>query len=98
MSRFSHGRCFPWTMEFWHLRTLFPQGLRTNTGSLTVYTTPFGGIIDDLIVSKTSDYLYVVSNAGCAEKDLTHVKSNLSKWKDVELEVIKGAYHGDFRL
>ncbi|OQR70616.1 aminomethyltransferase, partial [Tropilaelaps mercedesae] len=64
------------------------QGLKTNTGSLTVYTTPAGGIIDDLIVSATPDYLYIVSNAGCIKKDLAHVRANLAKWKDVELEVI----------
>ena len=30
-----------------------------------------GGIMDDLVVTKTNlDYLYVVSNAGCADKDL----------------------------
>ena len=34
-----------------------------------------GGIIDDLVVTKTSsDHLYVVSNAGCAEKDFKHMK------------------------
>ncbi|XP_018497077.1 aminomethyltransferase, mitochondrial [Galendromus occidentalis] len=65
------------------------KGLKTNTGSLTVYTTPSGGIIDDLIVSSTPDYLYIVSNAGCAEKDLAHVNKELSSWKDVELEVIE---------
>ena len=29
-----------------------------------------GGIVDDLVLSNTTDgYLYVVSNAGCIEKD-----------------------------
>lgn len=36
-----------------------------------MYTNEFGGILDDLIVNKTSDdYLYVVSNAGCRDGDL----------------------------
>ena len=40
-------------------------GLKDNQGSLTLFTKPCGGIIDDLIVTKTNlDYLYVVSNAG----------------------------------
>ena len=40
-------------------------GLPDNHGSLTLFTKPCGGIIDDLIVTKTNrDYLYVVSNAG----------------------------------
>jgi glycine cleavage system aminomethyltransferase T len=34
-------------------------------GSLTLFTLPDGGIIDDLIVTKTDlGFLYVVSNAG----------------------------------
>lgn len=33
--------------------------------------------MDDLIVTKTDQgYLYVVSNAGCADKDLAHMKVN----------------------
>lgn len=66
------------------------QGLKPNAGTLTVYTTPSGGIIDDLIVSSTPEYLYIVSNAGCVEKDLKHIRANLRKWKDVELEIITG--------
>ena len=41
------------------------EGLKENTGTLSVFTNKNGGIIDDLICSKVSgDYLYVVSNAG----------------------------------
>ena len=44
-------------------------GLQDNQGTLSLLTTEQGGIIDDLIVSKTKeDYLYIVSNAGCAHK------------------------------
>jgi glycine cleavage system aminomethyltransferase T len=51
------------------------KGLREDSGCLTLFTNTRGGIIDDLIVNKTSlGYLYVVSNAGCAEKDLTHMQ------------------------
>lgn len=33
--------------------------------------------MDDLIVTKTDQgYLYVVSNAGCADKDSDHMKVN----------------------
>lgn len=40
-------------------------------GTLTLLTNEKGGIVDDLIVTNTSeDHLYVVSNAGCADKDL----------------------------
>jgi aminomethyltransferase len=42
---------------------------------LSVFTNEKGGIKDDLVVSKTSaGHLYVVSNAGCADKDLAHLQ------------------------
>ena len=51
------------------------QGLKDNQGTLSLFINQQGGIIDDLIVNKTNDgYLYVVSNAGCADKDLAHMK------------------------
>ena len=40
-----------------------------------MFTNNNGGILDDLIVSNTSrGFLYVVSNAGCAQKDYAHLK------------------------
>lgn len=47
------------------------RGLEENKGSLTVFTDKVtGGILDDLIVTKTGDgYLYVVSNAGRRDHD-----------------------------
>ncbi|RWS27932.1 aminomethyltransferase-like isoform X1 [Leptotrombidium deliense] len=67
------------------------QGLQENQGSLTLFTNDTGGIIDDLIVTKTSnDYLYVVSNAGCRDKDLQLMHTQLDAFKrrgkDVTLE------------
>jgi glycine cleavage system aminomethyltransferase T len=41
----------------------------------SLFTNDQGGIIDDLIITKASEgYLYVVSNAACAEKDMAHMK------------------------
>jgi len=38
--------------------------------------------MDDLIVTKTDqEYLYVVSNAGCADKDSAHMQVSKSSWK-----------------
>lgn len=70
------------------------QNLKPNTGTLTVFTNEKGGIIDDLIVSSTSsDYLYIVSNAGCADKDFAHMKSAEERMRakkfDVKLERIE---------
>uniref|UniRef100_H3B6A4 Aminomethyltransferase n=1 Tax=Latimeria chalumnae TaxID=7897 RepID=H3B6A4_LATCH len=70
--------------------------LKDNQGTLSLFTNRNGGIIDDLIVTKTSDhYLYVVSNAGCADKDSAHMQNHLREFKaaghDVDLEHINNA-------
>ncbi|KAM4023444.1 aminomethyltransferase, mitochondrial [Anomaloglossus baeobatrachus] len=65
--------------------------LKPNQGSLSLFTNDGGGIIDDLIVNNTSDgYLYVVSNAGCAEKDSAHMQNKLQEFRgrDVALEPV----------
>lgn len=69
------------------------EGLAENTGTLSLLTNTDGGIVDDLIVSRTSQsYLYVVSNAGCREKDLAHIRTQLAEFKaeggDVYMEII----------
>ncbi|RVE70301.1 hypothetical protein OJAV_G00063120 [Oryzias javanicus] len=70
--------------------------LKNNQGTLSLFTNEKGGIIDDLIVTKTDQgYLYVVSNAGCAEKDSVHMKVRLAEFKaagfDVDLEFLDEA-------
>ena len=70
------------------------KNLKPDSGSLTVFTNEKGGIIDDLIVSNTSkDYLYIVSNAGCADKDFSHMKKKEIEMRehnfDVKLEKIE---------
>ena len=50
------------------------NSLAADQGTLSLMTTDTGGIIDDLIVTNAIDHLYIVSNAGCAEKDLHHMK------------------------
>lgn len=50
------------------------DGLADNTGTLSLFTTESGGIIDDLIINKTPEHLYAVSNAGCADKVLKHLQ------------------------
>uniref|UniRef100_W5UK06 Aminomethyltransferase n=1 Tax=Ictalurus punctatus TaxID=7998 RepID=W5UK06_ICTPU len=56
--------------------------LKDNQGTLSLFTNDKGGIIDDLIVTKTDQgYLYVVSNAGCADKDSAHMEAKLQEFK-----------------
>lgn len=49
------------------------EGLAENTGTLSLFTNEQGGIKDDLIINKMADELYVVSNAGCADKITAHL-------------------------
>ncbi|KAF7695499.1 aminomethyltransferase, mitochondrial [Silurus meridionalis] len=56
--------------------------MKDNQGTLSLFTNDKGGIIDDLIVTKTDQgYLYVVSNAGCADKDSAHMEAKLQEFK-----------------
>ncbi|XP_078723182.1 aminomethyltransferase, mitochondrial [Lampetra fluviatilis] len=71
-------------------------GLKDDTGTLSLFTNEAGGIVDDLIVTKTSTgHLHVVSNAGCADKDLARMQERLREFKnagrDVDLEVLDAA-------
>ncbi|XP_067855087.1 aminomethyltransferase, mitochondrial [Heptranchias perlo] len=68
--------------------------LKDNQGMLSLFTNEKGGIMDDLIVTQTSDgYLYIVSNAGCADKDSAHMKEKLAEFKaagnDADLEFLE---------
>lgn len=63
------------------------------SGSLTVFLTDKGGIIDDLIVTKVNEEtLYVVSNAGRMEVDKQHMKETSElfrkRGKDVHVEFL----------
>jgi aminomethyltransferase len=56
--------------------------LKSGTGTLTLFTNKNGGIIDDLIVSTTTqDHLYVVSNAGCRDKDIPLLRNAEKEFK-----------------
>uniref|UniRef100_A0A2R8PCD8 Aminomethyltransferase n=1 Tax=Callithrix jacchus TaxID=9483 RepID=A0A2R8PCD8_CALJA len=65
-------------------------------GTLSLFTNEAGGILDDLIVTNTSEgHLYVVSNAGCWEKDLALMQDKVrelqNQGRDVGLEVLDNA-------
>ncbi|XP_072928619.1 aminomethyltransferase, mitochondrial [Hemitrygon akajei] len=68
--------------------------LKDNQGTLSLFTNDRGGIMDDVIVTRTSGgYLYIVSNAGCADKDSAHMKEQLAQFKaagnDADLEFLE---------
>jgi len=68
------------------------QNLPSGKSTLSVFTNENGGIIDDTVICKHDDHIYIVSNAACAEKDLAHMRTELDKFKksggDAELDVI----------
>jgi aminomethyltransferase len=70
------------------------QKLDEQTGTLSVFTNEQGGVIDDTIVNKYADHLYVVINAGCADKDIAHLNERLSSYRarnpnsDVSIEIL----------
>ncbi|ODV95343.1 hypothetical protein PACTADRAFT_50077 [Pachysolen tannophilus NRRL Y-2460] len=55
-------------------------GIEKMTGTLSVLLNEQGGVIDDCIITKHGDdKFYLVTNAGCREKDIKFIKSELSK-------------------
>ena len=51
-----------------------------------LFTDTNGGILDDLMVTRFDDHLFLVVNAACKAQDIAHLQANLAD--DVELEVI----------
>lgn len=71
------------------------QALAMNQARLSSITNDSFGIIDDCMVTKREDHLYMVINAGCFDKDMAHLTACLTKAKgkglDVHIEVIGGS-------
>jgi aminomethyltransferase len=56
-------------------------GIPNGSGSLSMFTNEKGGIIDDTVVTKvTDDEVYLVVNAGCREKDISHMQKHLDSF------------------
>lgn len=60
------------------------QALPPHQGSLSALLHPVtGGIVDDTIITRLAeDKFYVVTNAGCREKDIAFLTSNLDAWNN----------------
>lgn len=67
------------------------SGLGLNTATLSTLLLPqTGGIVDDTIITRMGlDLFYVVTNAGCREKDLKYFKEQLEQWKKEGREDVK---------
>ncbi len=60
------------------------QGLGDGRMRYTQFTNAAGGILDDLMVTKADDHLFVVVNAGCKEADIALMRAGLGP--DVAIE------------
>ncbi len=60
------------------------QGLGLGQARYTVFTNDQGGVLDDLIVSRIDQGLFVVVNAGCRDADIAHMRQHLGSVCDVE--------------
>jgi aminomethyltransferase len=61
-------------------------GLPLNRQRYALLTTPEGGILDDCMVSRYADYLYIVVNAACREQDIAHLRTGLGQ--DITVEEV----------
>eukprot|EP01097_Dermamoeba_algensis_P006507 TRINITY_DN4072_c0_g1_i1.p1 TRINITY_DN4072_c0_g1~~TRINITY_DN4072_c0_g1_i1.p1 ORF type:complete len:387 (-),score=123.49 TRINITY_DN4072_c0_g1_i1:54-1214(-) len=66
--------------------------LAPSHSSLSVFTNEQGGIIDDTMITNAGDHIYVVVNAGCADKDMKHITERLKEFKsrggEVDLKIV----------
>jgi aminomethyltransferase len=53
-------------------------GLKPGRQRYGFFTSPTGGILDDLMVSNRGDHFYMVVNAACKEADFRHMAEHLS--------------------
>lgn len=61
------------------------RNLKIGQQKYTVLTNPNGGIIDDIIVTRTASGLMLIVNAACKNKDFAYLKSQLSDCEFKEL-------------
>ncbi|ANB13300.1 glycine decarboxylase subunit T [Sugiyamaella lignohabitans] len=68
------------------------KGLKPFTSTLSVLLNEQGGIIDDTIISKHGENdFYVVTNAGCRDKDLAFIKNEIDAiGSGIKHEIITG--------
>eukprot|EP00922_Rhytidocystis_sp_ex-Travisia-forbesii_P068760 GHVS01102573.1.p1 GENE.GHVS01102573.1~~GHVS01102573.1.p1 ORF type:complete len:450 (+),score=68.56 GHVS01102573.1:403-1752(+) len=66
--------------------------MEVGQSKLTLFTNTSGGIMDDAIVSVQEEYLQLVLNAACRDKDVEHMRQQLNQHAqplmDVELTVL----------
>lgn len=71
------------------------QALEVGQARLSLITNEQGGIIDDCIVTKKADHIFMVVNGACKHGDMAHMKEQLVKFNalnnsDVKIDMIEG--------
>ncbi len=70
------------------METLVPgniTGLKTDRMRYTQLTNDQGGILDDLMVTRREDHLFLVVNAACKDADIAHIRAGLPAGHEVEV-------------
>ncbi|MTH33169.1 glycine cleavage system aminomethyltransferase GcvT [Paracoccus limosus] len=60
-------------------------GLAEGRQRYGLFTTPEGGVLDDLMFANKGDHLYLVVNAACAEADIAHLRGLQARGIEVEV-------------
>jgi aminomethyltransferase len=65
------------------------RGLPQNGATLSLLLTDQGTIIDDTMITRNEDHIYMVVNAGCAVKDMQHLQAALAspRWKGKDVQI-----------
>ena len=74
------------------LETLVPMdivGLDLHQQRYALFTGPDGGILDDLMVTRRGDHLFVVVNASCKEQDTAHLRTRLGGSGGVHCDIVE---------
>ncbi|KAL6155788.1 Aminomethyltransferase [Exserohilum turcicum] len=81
------------------LESITPSSLSAlpkQQSTLSTLLHPTGGIVDDTVITRLADRFYVVTNAGCREKDTDYFHKQLDAWKSahpdqpVEWKILDG--------
>lgn len=81
--------------EFIELLTVVDtKNLAEFSGSLSLITNTRGGIVDDTIITNAGDFLYVVVNAGCYERDMVHIRKVEAEFKSKGKDVTVADWAG----
>eukprot|EP00922_Rhytidocystis_sp_ex-Travisia-forbesii_P061181 GHVS01090716.1.p1 GENE.GHVS01090716.1~~GHVS01090716.1.p1 ORF type:complete len:417 (+),score=84.53 GHVS01090716.1:345-1595(+) len=70
-----------------HLVVAEIKEMAVGQSKLTLFTNPSGGIIDDAIVSVQNDYLHLVLNAACRDKDIEHIRQQMNEQPGLDVQL-----------